>query len=128
MLVDLKNNWFAPGGDVIKNGRPFSGVRFRKGEQEIPEEYRKDIKALVKKGKAKILDEESVPVEKKPTRRQEDTLAHYDSYRKAADEEIRVRKEMSEENKQKARERVAKAREARLAKLAKKREEEAKAA
>lgn len=126
MLVELKNTWFAPGGEIVKNGRPFSGVRYKQGEQEIPEYLKKDVMELVKKGMAKILDKNHLPPE--PVVKKNDTLSDYDSYRRAADAEIKVRKEMSEQHKQNARERVAKAREVRLAKLAEKKKKEDKAA
>ena len=84
MRVDFKFPWFAPGGDIVKDKRPFKGRLFRRGVQNVPEELR-DI--LPKS--ARIMDENTTKkvLSAKP---ELPRLADFDLDRAAADDEKEV--------------------------------------
>lgn len=113
MLVKFKTTWFAPGGEYVKEGRIFSGQRYKKGvTYDLPDEL---VSCLPSDALIEVLDKGYVRPE--PAVQKEMTLSDYDTSRKAAGDEIRLRKELSEEDKEKKRQQLAKARETRLAKL-----------
>lgn len=72
MKVRFKSHWFAPGGDMMKDGRHFAGRLYRKGVHEIPEMYRDKLPSPPG---AVILDDDYVEPAKP---KEPETLAEYD--------------------------------------------------
>lgn len=72
MKVRFKSKWFAPGGDVMKDGRHFVGRLYRKGVHEVPDIYRDKLPSPPD---AEILDDNYVEM---PAPAKEETLADYD--------------------------------------------------